>query len=124
LGWTDGLALMLPRTIFFYRFNFVHTHWPMQYWFLDKLVSFSTSSRLLKKMGRSWKVLTRFQLNKYSTFNMIRYLYYLDAIQQFPLEILKFANESHLVAKDLTKWKVLGLKAQRVYLKEQTLHEP
>jgi len=86
-------------------------------------ISKSTVARLLHKHRWSWKVPTRFQIQKYSAANLIRYLNYLQTVQQIPPSKLKFADESHLVSKDLTKRTVLGMKCTRVYVKEKTLHE-
>lgn len=91
-------------------------------WFLDEEISVPTTRRFLKRMGWSWKVPTRFQIQKYNTRNLLRYFNYLDGVQLIPMEKLKFADESHIVSKNLTKRKVLGVKSHRVYLKEHTLH--
>lgn len=91
-------------------------------WFLDQDISTGTTRQFLKEMGWSWKVPTRFQIHKYNTHNLLRYFTYLDGVQQIPFEKLKFADESHIISKNLTKRKVLGLKAHRIYLKENTLH--
>lgn len=89
----------------------------------------------LRKMGWSWKVPCKFQINKYNQANMLYYVDYLLGIQLAPLEKLKFAgmitmsifahwciDESHIVSKNLGTSHCWGFKNQRVYLKEQTLH--
>lgn len=66
--------------------------------------------------------ITRSGVQKYSTRNLLRYFNYLDVVQLIPMEKLKFADESHIVSKNLTKRKVIGLKSHRVYLRDATLH--
>jgi len=77
------------------------THTPM---------STITVGRMLKRHRWSWKVPTKFQIHKYSTANLLLYLNYLQFIQQVPSTKLKFANESHIISKDLSKSKVLGMR--------------
>lgn len=74
-------------------------------------------------MGWSWKIPSKFQINKYKLSNMIRYVLYLENIQNIPEHKIKFLDESHIVSKDLTKRKVLGLKCRRVFVKENTLNQ-
>lgn len=89
---------------------------------MGKVISKQTMSVYLRKMGWSWKVPCKFQINKYNQANMLYYVDYLLGIQLAPLEKLKFADESHIVSKNLGTSHCWGLKNQRVYLKEQTLH--
>lgn len=51
------------------------------------------------------------------------YLEYLAAIQHFPKEKIKFADEAHIVSKNLVNRKVLGVVNERSYLKDKTLHD-
>jgi len=80
-------------------------------------------TRILNKFRWTWKVPTRFQIHKYSAINLIRYMNYLNWISNIPHSKLKFADESHIISKDLTKKRVLGMKHTRVYIKERTLNE-
>lgn len=82
-----------------------------------------TTSRLLKKLGWSWKVPVRFQLRKYTTRNLERYLHYMTAIQQVNPARLRFLDEAHFVSKQLTNRKVLGLVKDRVWVKQSTLNQ-
>jgi len=77
----------------------------------------------LRRFRWSWKVPTRFQIHKYTTTNMIRYLNYLQWIQSVPQERLKYTDESHIVSKDLHKKAVLGMKSTRVYVPNRSLSE-
>jgi len=87
----------------------------------DRNCSRGTISTLLQKMGWSWKVPTVFQLLKYTFDNLVKYAHYLTEIRKVPLSKLKFADEAHFVYKDVTsQGKVLGLKKERVWLKQKT----
>jgi len=86
-------------------------------------ISKETTRKYLVKMGWSWKVPSRFQIYKYNISNMIRYIDYIEEIQQIPFHRLKFFDESHFIPKKLTARKILGMKSSRVYLKEKTLNE-
>lgn len=87
-------------------------------------ISLSTSRSFLKKLGFfsfpiiipsyylgwSWRIPNRFQANKYSFTNLYYYTQYLLFISTIPIEKLKFADESHVVCKDLASKRVLGMK--------------
>eukprot|EP01127_Copromyxa_protea_P014895 TRINITY_DN421_c0_g1_i14.p1 TRINITY_DN421_c0_g1~~TRINITY_DN421_c0_g1_i14.p1 ORF type:complete len:331 (+),score=44.83 TRINITY_DN421_c0_g1_i14:465-1457(+) len=90
----------------------------------DRPISLSSLSRLTKSFCWSWKVPTIFQLAKYRMDNVLLYLHYLTEIKQKEFHSLKFCDEAHIVSKDLGSRRVLGLKSQRVYLREKTLHCP
>jgi len=78
---------------------------------------------VLKKLRWSWRVPTRFQTYKYTFSNMFYYCEYLEAIQSIPLEKLKFADESHIVSRNLSTGLVLGMVNTRTYTKEKTIHD-
>ncbi len=91
---------------------------------LDRNIGYFALKRILKKLRWSWRVPTKFQIFKYTPTNLMYYLEYLIAIQDVPLQNLKFADEAHLVSKNLTNRRVLGLVNHRTYTKERTLHDP
>jgi len=79
------------------------------------------ASKVLRKMGWSWKVPAVFQLLKYTFKNLLKYAHYITEITKIPWEKLKFADEAHFVYKDLTtRGKVLSLQGERVWLKRKT----
>jgi hypothetical protein len=86
-------------------------------------IGISTSNRLLKKLGWSWRVPTRFQVHKYTYKNMLYYTKYLQCISEIPIEKLKFVDEAHVFASDLACKRVLGITGKRTYVKEATLHK-
>ncbi len=55
---------------------------------------------------------------------MLYYANFLETIQQIPFEKLKYADEAHVVARDLETTRVLGLTGKRSYIKEASLHVP
>lgn len=90
----------------------------------DRQVSRSVASRVLIKMGWSWKVPTRFQIAKYSVVNLERYVDYLEWVQSVEdWTQLKYCDESHIVPQKLTSRKVLGLVNRRVYVPDSTLNQ-
>lgn len=100
--------------------NDVHRH-------LEKIygsISLSVSNALLKKLGWSWRVPTRFQTHKYTVRNLYYYSQYIQVLTAIPLTKLKFADESHIVWKDLGSKRVLGLKGKRTWTRESTLNQP
>lgn len=83
------------------------------------------ASRVLKKMGWSWKVPTTFQVAKYSLANMERYVAFLEWIQSIDdWTRLKFCDESHIIPRKLSQRKVLGIVNQRVYNRDSALQQP
>jgi len=88
----------------------------------DCVVSKTVASRVLSKMGWSWKVPVQFQLQKYTIDNLQHYLHYISAVQQMDFHKLHFLDEAHFVSKNLTNGKVVGLVNQRVWVKQNTLH--
>jgi len=87
-------------------------------------VAYSTVSLLLKELGWTWRIPTTFQLSKYNTWNMSRYVSYLLWIATVPdWKKLKFLDESHIVSKELHSRKVLGLRNKRTYNVATSLHE-
>jgi transposase len=86
--------------------------------------SVETMRKILKKLNWSWKVPTKFQTNKYSISNLNYYCDYIQTIQMVPLEKLKFADESHIVSRDLVSKKVLQIIGKRAYTQERTLNAP
>jgi hypothetical protein len=92
--------------------------------FFDRKVSKSVCSRVLRKIGWSWKVPTNFQLAKYSLKNVARYLSFIEWIQGVvDWSKLKFCDEAHIVPQKIGNQKVLGLVNKRVYTKDATLHQ-
>jgi hypothetical protein len=82
------------------------------------------ASRTLQKMGWSWKVPTNFQIAKYNSHNIARYLAYLEWVQSIEdWSTLKFCDESHIVPHKIGNRKVLGLVNQRVYTRDSTLNQ-
>lgn len=90
----------------------------------QRKLSKGTLYRLLKSLGWSWRVPTKFQIHKYSFANLNYYSSYLQFIQTIPLDMLKFADEAHIVSRDLSKKRVLGVIGKRTYTKENTLSQP
>eukprot|EP01127_Copromyxa_protea_P009194 TRINITY_DN214_c0_g2_i3.p1 TRINITY_DN214_c0_g2~~TRINITY_DN214_c0_g2_i3.p1 ORF type:complete len:341 (-),score=28.50 TRINITY_DN214_c0_g2_i3:73-1095(-) len=86
-------------------------------------IGYSTVCRLLSQMGWTWRVPVHFQVLKYTTENMKRYMLYLLWVRQQDWSKLKFMDESHIVSRQLHKRRVLGLKNKRTYLKRRTLHD-
>jgi hypothetical protein len=74
-------------------------------------------------MGWTWRVPVHFQVLKYTTQNMQRYILYLLWARQQDWTKLKFMDESHIVSRQLHKRRVLGIKNKRTYLRRQTLHD-
>ena len=74
----------------------------------SRFVSKSVATRIMKKLGWSWRVPVAFQIQKYRRENIARYLDYVRGVRQIPPSKLKFLDESHIVSKDLHKRKVLG----------------
>lgn len=66
-------------------------------------IAHSTCGRYLRQLGWSWKVPTKFQLNKYTFSNLMYYCTYLQLVIEIPLDKLKFCDEAHIVSKDLGK---------------------
>jgi hypothetical protein len=89
----------------------------------QRTVQPKTASKLLLKLGWSWKIPVRFQLHKYTLHNLEQYLRYISAVQKLDIMRLRFIDEAHFVSKDLTNGKVLGLVNQYVWLKQSTLHQ-
>jgi len=90
--------------------------------FVPRVFSKSTTSRVLKKIGWTWRVPTRFQIHKYTLNNIVRYTHYLTVVQGIQWKHLKFIDEAHVVSKQLTSRRVLGLKNSRTWTRESTIH--
>jgi transposase len=82
-----------------------------------------TTSRLLTKLGWSWKIPICFQLRKYTTTNLERYLHYTTAIAKLDPTKLRFLDEAHFVSKELSNHKVLSLVNHCAYVKQSTLNQ-
>ena len=87
----------------------------------SRRVPVSCMSRLLTSWRWSWKIPTRIQLQKFTHRNMSRYLHFSCLIQTLDWKKLKCADECHVVARDLTKKKVLGLVGNREWISDHTL---
>jgi len=109
---------------FFVDFQLLHLHKCTIFFALclTELFSKSTTSRVLKKIGWTWRVPTRFQIHKYTLTNITRYVHYLTVVQTIPWNCLKFVDEAHIVSKQLTNRRVLGPKNHRTWTKESTIH--
>ena len=90
----------------------------------NRSISSGALFRLLKLLGWSWRVPTRFQTNKYTYSNLLYYCAYIQTIQTIPFEKLKFVDEAHVVSKDFGNSRVLGLVGKRTYTREKTINEP
>lgn len=89
-----------------------------------KTVTQAVASRCLKKMGWSWKIPIKFQVAKYTIANLVLYIKYLRAIQQQDdWTRLKYADESHIVSKDLDNGRRLGMVNERIYRSGKSLSE-
>jgi hypothetical protein len=75
-------------------------------------------------MKFSWKIPIKFQIQKYLSVNIERYLMYLDWVQGVSWKKLKFMDESHFIEKNLGQRKVLGLRNCRRYMRFNDLHQP
>lgn len=71
-------------------------------------VSHSTLSKLFRSWRWSWKKPEFKQLHKYTPKNIEYYATYLTSIREIPLHKLKFADECHLVSRQLFQQKALG----------------
>ncbi len=89
----------------------------------QKNITYHTLRRILKKIRWSWRVPSRFQTYKYTFSNLFYYCEFLKAVQDIPMQKLKFIDEGHIVSKDLGRKKVLGIVNTRSYTKERTIHE-
>jgi len=54
---------------------------------------------------------------------MLYYIDFLNEIQKIPIGKIKFADECHIVSKDLGVKKVLGLVNNRSFISENTINE-
>jgi len=82
----------------------------------------STLSRITKSLGWSWRIPIAFQIQKYTLSNITRYLHYITTISSVPLHRLKFADESHILAKEIGVGRyVLGLKNTRTWVRRNNL---
>jgi len=102
--------------------TFTQVHSFLRTAFVPRVFSKSTTSRVLKKIGWTWRVPTRFQIHKYTLNNIVRYTHYLTVVQGIQWKHLKFIDEAHVVSKQLTSRRVLGLKNSRTWTRESTIH--
>jgi transposase len=71
-------------------------------------------------MNWTWRIPCKFQTSKYTFSNILYYLQYLREVGEIPNHKLKFADEAHVIAKDLTHRKILGIIGKRTYTKVNT----
>jgi len=89
----------------------------------NRPISETTTKRVLKHWGWTWKVPTFVQINKYSQDNMIYYAAYVEFLKRVDHRRLKFVDESHFVPKNLRSRKVIGMRNQRVWVPVSDLKE-
>jgi len=79
-------------------------------------------SKMFKQMRWSWRIPTRVQLNKFNRKNLEQYAHYVHCVQDIPWDKLKFADEAHVVEKQVNKRKVLGVVGNRTWVTDRSLH--
>jgi len=84
-------------------------------------VSTEVLSRLMTSFRWSWRIPSRVQIMKYTPTNLQRYYQFVLWIQEQDWRTIKFADESHVVSKDLRSKKVLGMINQRTWVSNNTL---
>jgi len=77
-------------------------------------VSKSTLSRTFRRWRWSWKVPTRFNINKYSPDNIERYINYILWIQNKPWLKIKYLDECHFVSRHVHKKLGIGPVGKRI----------
>jgi hypothetical protein len=55
--------------------------------------------RKLKRWGMTWKKTEHIQINKFTTQNILYYAVYVTSILDFPVNRLKYADESHFESR-------------------------
>jgi len=83
--------------------------------FFNRRISRSVCSRLLQEMGWSWKIPTKFQIQKYTVENMEIYVDYITTVPLIDWNRLKFLDEGHFVSRQLDNGKLLWLSGSRNY---------
>jgi len=81
--------------------------------FFNRLISRPVCSRLLKEMGWSWTIPTKFQIEKYTLDNMEIYFDYITSVPLIDWNRLKFLDEGHFVSRQLDNGKLLWLRGSR-----------
>ncbi len=89
----------------------------------QRRVTRSVLSRILTDLRWSWKVPVHVQLHKFRPENVIRYFTHILNIAAIPWHKIKFADEAHVVSKQLRSKKVLSLISQRKWVSYQDLHD-
>jgi len=87
----------------------------------NRHVTTEVLSRLFKSWRWSWRIPSRVQILKYTTENIRRYAAFAVWIQEQDWKTVKFADEAHVVSKDLRTKKVLEMVNQRTWVKDHTL---
>jgi len=81
-------------------------------------------SKVLKKLGWSWRIPCHFQIMKYTMLNMAKYLDYISSVKNLDITKIKFLDESHIISRKLHQKYVLGLVNKKTFIKKNDLHEP
>jgi hypothetical protein len=87
-----------------------------------RFVAASTLSRILRSWKWSWKVPALVQLSKYKLSNVMYYTQFVNFVQNTYWPRLKFADEGHIVERALRGKRILSVKGQRKWLKDNSLH--
>lgn len=85
-------------------------------------VSVSLVQRLTVDFRWSWRIPSHVQINKFTLQNLQWYAHFAYTTQDLDWTRVKFADECHVVSRNLRNRKVLGVVGQRTWVPDNTLH--